>query len=477
MLVLAPRCTLNLSAGRVFRALAVRGAVARLATAVALAAVAGRPSVGAVPASDGSEQAHAEGGGLHVAAPQSVTASPYVWPRGPSPDPGSFPLAVWLQDPSNAEAYKNVGINTFIALWEGPRDDQLDRLTAAGMQVMVDQNETALSRLGDRVMTGWMQQDEPDNAQSDGMGGWGPCVEPAEIIARYEAMRAADPTRPVFLNLGQNVAWDYDNPYIGRGSECSDRWDQYPEYVKGADIVAFDIYPVTSEYDEIRDNLWHVARGVDRLREWTRGEKIVWNVIETAHINSDARPTVEQIESEVWMSLVHGSMGIVYFVHEWVPQFREAALLFYPEIRAGVSRINHEILELAPILNSPTVQDGVVVTSSNALVPVDVMAKSYSDATYLFAVAMRDGDTEATFKFARAADGTVEVLGENRTIPVKDGEFRDDFSGYQVHKYRLAAAATPTPSATAVATASPTPEATNPLPEWRVWFPVSLNRP
>lgn len=406
-----------------------------------------------------------------------TTASPYVWPRGPSADPEFFPLAVWLQDPSNADAYQDVGINTFIGLWEGPRDDQLDRLTLAGMQVMADQNETALSRLGDRVITGWTQQDEPDNAQSDGMGGWGPCVEPADIIARYEVMREADPSRPVFLNLGQNVAWDYDNPYIGRGSECSERWDQYPEYVKGADIVAFDIYPVTSEYDEIRDNLWLVARGVDRLREWTRGEKIVWNVIETAHIGSQARPTPEQIESEVWMSLVHGSMGIVYFAHEWIPQFREAALLYYPEIRDEVTRINREILELAPVLNSATVEDGVEVASTNSAVPVDVMQKSHGGAAYLFAVAMRDGETEATFRLAGSLDGAVEVLGEDRSLTLVGGEFRDDFGGYAVHKYRLAGASSPTPSPTLSPTETPTEQPTNQVPESRAWLPAALLRP
>ena len=132
-------------------------------------------------------------------------------------------------------------------------------------------------------------------------------------MVRYERMRAADPSRPVFLNLGQGVAHDYDRPYVGRGSHCSRKWEQYVDYVQAADIISYDIYPVTSPYEHIQGRLELVARGVDRLREWSNDEKIVWNVIETTHISSEKMPTPHDVRAEVWMSLVHGSMGIMYF--------------------------------------------------------------------------------------------------------------------------------------------------------------------
>ena len=40
-------------------------------------------------------------------------------------DPNFFPLAVWLQSTSNAPKYKAAGINTYVALWRGPADEQL----------------------------------------------------------------------------------------------------------------------------------------------------------------------------------------------------------------------------------------------------------------------------------------------------------------------------------------------------------------
>jgi len=115
-----------------------------------------------------------------------------------------------------------------------------------------------------------------------------------EIVRRYDAMHAGDPTRPVYLNLGQGVAYE---EYIGRGV-CSGHLEHYAEYARGADIVSFDIYPVNSEYDPVRGNLWYVPQGIDRLREAVDYEKPVWNWIECTRISdTGARPTPEQVEA------------------------------------------------------------------------------------------------------------------------------------------------------------------------------------
>ena len=47
------------------------------------------------------------------------------WSHGPSSDPTYFPIAVWLQDPRNALAYKRAGINLYVGLWQGPTESQL----------------------------------------------------------------------------------------------------------------------------------------------------------------------------------------------------------------------------------------------------------------------------------------------------------------------------------------------------------------
>jgi hypothetical protein len=172
-------------------------------------------------------------------------SSPYAhWQHGPAADRGFFPIAVWLQDPRNAGRYKQAGINLYVGLWQGPTEAQVAALKSSGMQVICHQNRVGLAHRGDPTIVGWMHGDEPDNAQEvrdekTGRRRYGPPIAPAKIVAGYERLRAADPTRPVLLNLGQGVAND---DWKGRGPRAS--IDDYPAYVRGADIVSFDVYPV-----------------------------------------------------------------------------------------------------------------------------------------------------------------------------------------------------------------------------------------
>src|SRR5262245_42590892 len=98
--------------------------------------------------------------------------------------------------------------------------------------------------------------------------------------------------------------------------------------------------------------------------------------------NPKAKATPGQVRAEVWMSLVRGSRGLIYFVHQFQPRFVEAGLLDDKEMTAAVGAINKQIHELAPVLNSPTVPDGVTVASSVAAVPVEAMVKRRGGATY-----------------------------------------------------------------------------------------------
>src|SRR5262249_50667014 len=239
--------------------------------------------------------------------------------RGPLSDPQFFPIAVWLQDPANAPKYKDLGINVYVGLWRGPTQKQLAALKQHGMRGICAQNAVGLQHKDDPTILGWMHGDEPDNAQSLGKGkGYGPPILPAKIVEDYRKLKERDPTRPVFLNLGQGVAWDN---YVGRGVRRNHPED-YPEYLKGCDIASFDIYPAVHEHKDIAGKLWYVADGVSRLRKWSMDRKVVWNCIECTHIsNPKARATPAQVKAEVWMSLVRGSRGLIYFVHQFKPKF------------------------------------------------------------------------------------------------------------------------------------------------------------
>ncbi|MHB9007051.1 MAG: hypothetical protein ACYDC1_08965 [Limisphaerales bacterium] len=372
-------------------------------------------------------------------APATVGSSPYAkWTRGPEPDAGYFPIAVWLQSPARATRYREAGFNTFVGLWNGPTDAQLDTLKQAGMKVICELNDVARKRLDDPTLIGWMHGDEPDNAQARQGGGYGPPIPPADIIRDYERLRQIDPSRPILLNLGQGVAWD---GWHGRGVRTNHPED-YPEYLRGGDIVSFDIYPVTHDRAPVAGQLGYVGRGVERLVRWGEGRKIIWNCIECTRIqHPTAKPTPPQVRSEVWMSLIHGSRGLIYFVHEWQPRFNEAALLDDREMLAAVTKLNRQITTLAPVLNGPDVTGAVEIQSDNSAVPVVTLVKASGADLFVFAVAMGDKAAGANFRLTHPtrAYRTIEVLEESRELAIEAGTFRDTFEPWGVHLYRLRA--------------------------------------
>ncbi|MGV3484130.1 MAG: hypothetical protein ACO1RT_06920 [Planctomycetaceae bacterium] len=364
-------------------------------------------------------------------------ATPYAaWPNGIPSDPSYFPLAVWLQSPRNAERFKDAGINLYVGLHRGPTEEQLTALKRVGMRVVCAQNETALGSENADIIVAWMHGDEPDNAQPKKSGGYGPPIDPSEIEKDYRQIQMRDATRPVFLNLGQGVA--YDN-YIGRGVRRNHPED-YALYIRGSDIVSFDIYPAVHDKPEVAGKLEFVPRGVERLRLWSKDEKIVWNCIEASRISNTAvKPTPQQIRSEVWMSLIQGSRGIIYFVHQFEPKFIEASLLEDSGLLSAVTEINRTITSLAPVLNSATVDDAVAIESAGDETPLSVMCKRHDGALYLFVANMSANKASAKLRFLNPLAGSAQAVTIEKSSPVAvgDGHLNVDLDGYGIGLYRV----------------------------------------
>jgi len=138
------------------------------------------------------------------------------------------------------------------------------------------------------------------------------------------------------------------------------------------------------------------------------------------------------------MSLIHGSRGLIYFVHQFKPSFREAALLDDSEMLEGITALNRQITRLAPVLNGPSVNDAITLRPENSTVPVAFTVRHHEGATWIFAVSMREGETTAEFSLKDEIDSkSVEVLDEDRSIPIQARGFKDRFGSWDVHLYRL----------------------------------------
>ena len=349
--------------------------------------------------------------------------------NGLSTNPAFFPIGVWLQTPaSNAQNFADIGVNTFVGQDDGNSPQSLQALRKAGEIAIAPQDSVGLSDPNGTVIKAWQSQpDEPDNAQPDGSGGYGPCISPTTILSEYQHLKALDPASPIYLNFGQGVA---NTSWVGRGS-CTGDTAMYSRYARGADILSFDVYPVNDGYP-----LSAIATGVDNLRGWAPN-KPVFAFVETTGFNGGPGPTAAQIKAETWLALIHGANGIEYFCHIFSPQFIEAGCLTLPSVVTQLKADDAQVASLAPVLNGDTLPQGVTVTST---LRVDTMVKRYSGSIYVFAEAVGQQGGTASFSVPNASDGQVSVLGENRTLMMTGGSFTDSFNGYAVRLYEISPA-------------------------------------
>ena len=377
------------------------------------------------------------------AIPQVPWTSPYAgWSAGIPTTPTFFPIAVWLQQSSHATELSQLGVNIYVGNNAGTDPlaaSDLAALKKLGMYAIVGQDSVGLASIDDPTIVGWwMTPDEPDNAQSNGQGGYGPPVAPATLVTQYAAYKQADPTRPIWLGLGQGVAYD---AWEGRGSNAP------PEsgYVPASDIVSFDIYPYNNCGGDTNEQatcgqFWLNAFGVDRLHQWSNRNQAAWTDLETTVITAGTTtgPTPAETVSEVWLSLIHSANGICYFIDSWNPSFREDAVFENQAMVTAVTALNAQVTALAPELNSGTIPDLVTVTSSNTAAPVDTLVKANGTTLYVFSAISRTGTATASYAIAGMTGNAVAtVVGESRTVPVTGGRFSDAFAANAVHIYTL----------------------------------------
>ncbi|NLX57831.1 MAG: hypothetical protein GXY74_01940 [Phycisphaerae bacterium] len=398
-----------------------------------------------------------------AAEPVQVAYPKLDFKDGAWADPHFFPISVWMQPVSSARKYKDAGVNIYMNLWKGPTEEHLAALREVGMAVMVELNDAAVRHKDDPQIVGWQQLDEPDLAHSNTngwpdlaarkdadwnatIGRYQPPVHPDQIIAHYRLLKAiAD--KPVYVGFSFGFMYEY----VGRANRKT-HMEDYAEYIKGADLVGYDIYPGLHQYKPAAGKYWVEAWGVKKLVELCQGRKVIWPTVEAAKPRLDHGP--RNFRAEVWMAIIHGAMGINYWVHQNpggvgdLPAIEDS--VFADEEMARVFKeTNLEITRLAPVLNSPTLPDGLRVTSSApaspevaaaGLAPIAAIAKRHDGAVYVLSVRMEDSPARGEFEVAGLrGDAQAEVLGENRTIPVRDGRFADDFAPLAVRLYRIAA--------------------------------------
>ncbi len=182
--------------------------------------------------------------------------------------------------------------------------------------------------------------------------------------------------------------------------------------------------------DEERATFLSGADGPDPRAKWRLG------VATGSVINAN------QIEGAVWSTLIHEARLLAYFSHVFsdstanpsTPDVLNDTRAAYQATHDRVKKINAEVKSLARVLNT---QSYVWQFNPN----LSTMLKYRDNAAYVFAMQKRQfasGTYTYTLPPGLPASGTIEVIGENRTIPYSGGRFTDSFAAeYTHHKYRI----------------------------------------
>lgn len=369
------------------------------------------------------------------------------WPGTFPPAQEFFPIAVWgetFAEPGSISRYRSLGINTAVALWPGAAYDVADELARYGMY-LIDGVPTDGSTSGPSHV-GWSITDEPDGRyvcdeleavwlREVCFGDPTSHTDADAVAALADEVRRRDPSRLVYQQFTKPVARPgHHSPHDRRGLVAM---------VRSGDIVSFDYYPLADPWDP--GEVWDLHTSTRHVRSLAGFDRPVWVFIETSRIFAEngpdhPEPSIAEIRAEVWHALIGGARGIQYFNHNFSsgdPSRPPTQHLLidpaYRDIAAGVRDLNAEVKGMTRALAAPYAW-GAVRTYGAANV-----STRYVDGGYtVFAATRSPRDQTITFDVAGATNGSVEVIGENRRLELRDGRFTDRFAGdVGVHLYRL----------------------------------------
>lgn len=360
--------------------------------------------------------------------------------------PKFFPIVAWFDTvSSDAEVRgdESYGFNTYIG-----------EPTAVNYYNFADTRASVLTALGNTprggpAMPGLFLADEPDSGPTS-----------AYDLAKVRKLEAAAPKDGRFdaFNFSANVLANSDpavnrknfeaivNSYAGPVSV-----DKYYYSNPSCFDIRYLIVKIDPGHCRTSSSYGATVRAVTERVEAGGGKlKPVWNFIEElgggppgGTFTSYIKPG--QIEGAVMDSIINGATGIEYFNQSFdgtcqggniIRQVQTGTLpCARPQLDA-VKQVDQRILALAPVINTQSYQ--------YAFGPdLDTMLKTYRGSAYIFAMingakGSEPGKRTFTLPPALAHAARVQVLNENRTLPVSGGKFTDYFPReYTYHLYKV----------------------------------------
>jgi hypothetical protein len=243
------------------------------------------------------------------------------------------------------------------------------------------------------ALLGWYISDEPN----------GTSVTPEKLEEIYRIVKENDPWHPVSIV--------FMAPFLAA-----------KKYSTALDIVMADPYPVPDRSVTVAGEV------ADQLRNEFRGKIPFW-IVPQAFGGGELwsrEPTIQEIRSMTWQSIINGATGIQYFVRQGLNYFPKSSAMW-----SECGRMSIEVAELTPWLLSEEESLPVESYSKNVL----VSSRLHNGQLIIMAANKINEPAITSFRVTGAYNGKARVLFENRFVPIKGGIITDQLSPFGSQVY------------------------------------------
>jgi hypothetical protein len=245
------------------------------------------------------------------------------------------------------------------------------------------------------ALLGWYISDEPN----------GKDITPAQLEEIYKTVKENDPWHPVSIV--------FMAPYISARN-----------YKDALDIVMADPYPVPDRPVTVAGDV------AARLNSEFKGKRPFW-IVPQAFGGGELwsrEPTIQEIRSMTWQSIINGATGIQYFVRQGLNYFPKSTATW-----AECGRMATEVAELTPWLLSEEEPPAPVCSSLNIL----VTSRLHNGQLAIMAVNKANQPVSTSIRVPGLNNAVARVLFENRFVTVRGGIISDQISSYGTQVYLI----------------------------------------
>jgi hypothetical protein len=247
------------------------------------------------------------------------------------------------------------------------------------------------------ALLAWYISDEPNGFK----------IPPEELEKIYNVVKEIDPWHPVSMV--------FMAPFMASR-----------KYSAAFDIVMADPYPVPALPISMVNDIGR------QLSSEFSGKQPQWMVVQAFGGGEwwEREPTLQEIRSMTWQSVINGATGIQYFIRQGQNYFPKSTAAWNE-----CGRMALEIAELTPWLLSDEEPLHVESASSEII----VTSKRYNGQLAVLAVNLANKPAALSIRINGLSGGIARVIFENRSIPIYGNEVHDQIaaSGSQVYMIDL----------------------------------------